>query len=77
MSLDFSTIKSIVIPEGEVLSISVGGDIMWQKDTGETYTYLEYIQGSGSQWIDTDIIVDASMIISIQVAVDSLSANAY
>lgn len=53
--IDFQNAKSIVIPEGEVSIIARGDEILWQKHTGPVYTELEYIESTGTQWIDTGV----------------------
>lgn len=53
--MNFIDVKSIFIPEGEVYTITDGdGNILWQKDSGETYTFLTCIIGTGTQYIDTE-----------------------
>lgn len=56
--VDFSTIKGITIPEGNVKSISSNGTILWKLDEGglpSEYQEVEYIQSDGNQYIDTGI----------------------
>ena len=54
--MNFADVKSMFIPEGEVYIIFDGdGNIIWQKDSGETYTFLNYIEGTGTQYIDTEL----------------------
>ena len=52
--IDFSTAKSIVIPEGEAQSIKRGAEVLWQKQPDKYKTELAYIEGTGSQWLDTE-----------------------
>lgn len=51
--IDFTNVKSIVIPEGEVAVIARDDEILWQKYVAPSYTELEYIESTGTQWIDT------------------------
>lgn len=56
----FSGIKAITIPEGVVKQISCGGDILWKRAEEEqglpsTYQEVEYIESTGTQWIDTGL----------------------
>lgn len=53
--IDFVNAKNIVIPEGEVSKIARGAEILWQKYSGPIYTELEYIQSTGTEWINTGI----------------------
>jgi hypothetical protein len=53
--MDFSKAKSIFIPEGEVAKISIGNQILWQKQTKPYKTELTYIQCNGTQYIDTKV----------------------
>lgn len=54
--IDFASVKSFIIPEGEVQSISKDGVAVWtkQNETQNPYSReLEYIESTGTQWIDT------------------------
>lgn len=55
--MNFSNVKSITIPEGEVSSISVAGVTLWRKSAGgyqDEYQRLAYIASDGSgQFLDT------------------------
>lgn len=53
--IDFSKIKSLTIPEGNVVKIEASGVILWDKNQSE-YTELEYIEATGTQYIDTGIL---------------------
>lgn len=50
---DLTAIKQLVIPEGNVVGISVDGIILWRKHVAPSYTELKYIESTGTQWIDT------------------------
>ena len=41
--IDFSTVKSIVIPEGEVSVIARGSEILWQKQTKKLLRYIKFV----------------------------------
>lgn len=49
--MDFSTIKSLYIPQGEVVKISTPTGVLWQKKT--PYTELEYLNLDGAVWFNT------------------------
>lgn len=51
--IDFQNVRSIVIPEGEVAVIARDGEILWQKQSQKYKTELQYLESSGTQWIDT------------------------
>lgn len=50
--IDFSNVKNIIIPEGEVFTIDCCGEILWQKQTKKYKTELAYLESTGTQWID-------------------------
>lgn len=52
--IDFANAQSITIPEGEVAHITCNGEILWQKPN-KKYTQVEYLESTGTQWIDTGI----------------------
>lgn len=53
--IDFQNAKSIFAPKGEVMSIARNGEILWQKQTKPYKQELAYIEGTGTQWIDTGV----------------------
>lgn len=53
MTLD--DIKSIRLNNTNIISMSYEGDIIWEAQTEPQYTECEYIQSSGTQYIDTGI----------------------
>lgn len=53
--IDFSKIKAISIPEGEVKRISANGSVLWEKPSAEEYTFLEYLQFNADMVFDTGI----------------------
>lgn len=56
--MDFSQVKAITIPEGNVIRILSGATVLWER-TGlpADYQRVEYIRstGDGGQWIDTGV----------------------
>lgn len=54
--MDFSHVKAMTIPEGNVLRILSGATVLWKK-TGlpAEYQEVEYIESTGTQYIDTGI----------------------
>lgn len=57
--IDLSTAFTIVIPEGEVARIARGDEILWERfSLPDGYSEVEYIEGDGTQYIDTGFIPD-------------------
>lgn len=44
--IDFSNVKSITIPEGEVSIIARGSEILWQKQTKKLLRYIKFVVNS-------------------------------
>lgn len=54
--MDWSQVTALTIPEGSVKQVSVNGVILWKKGSSlSDYTQLEYIESTGTQYIDTGI----------------------
>ena len=54
--MDWSQVTALTIPEGNVKQVSVNGVVLWKKAPSPSdYTQLEYIESTGTQWIDTGI----------------------
>lgn len=53
--IDFQNVRNIVIPEGEVAEITRGGEILWQKQNKPYKTELEYLEGTGTQYINIGV----------------------
>ena len=52
--IDFTNKKSIVIPEGKVISVARGTEILWQASKlPAEYQEVEYLESDGKQFIDT------------------------
>lgn len=58
MSLDWSTVKSLAIPEGDVRAVSIGGVEVWRKLPYDAE--VEYLESTGTQYVDTGIIASFS-----------------
>ena len=52
--MDWSQVTALTIPEGSVKQVAVNGVVLW-KNRG--YTQLEYIESTGTQWIDTEYVM--------------------
>ena len=58
--IDFSTVKSIRLSQGEVQSLHVNGVTLWQKTVSilpAGYTQLKYIEATGKQYISIPVTV--------------------
>lgn len=54
--MDFSQVKAITIPEGNVYRILSGSTVLWKKTRlPDEYQRVEYIESNGTQYIDTGI----------------------
>lgn len=54
--MDWSQVTALTIPEGNVKQVSANGVILWKKGLLPSgYTQLEYIESTGTQYIDTGI----------------------
>lgn len=58
--IDFQNAKSIFTPKGEVMSIARNGEVLWQKVVKPQYTELEYIESTGTQYIDIGTTIDTA-----------------
>jgi hypothetical protein len=54
--IDFSNVKSIIIPEGEVSIIARGEEVLWQKSNPKYKTELQYLESDSHQYIDTGVL---------------------
>lgn len=57
MAINFSNVKSVVIPEGNVSKITISNNIVWKKPDENPYTVLPYLVAvqSSSAYIDLGI----------------------
>lgn len=52
--MNFNSVSSLVIPEGNVTSVSFGGKVLWKRRSLE-YREVAYLESTGTQKIDTGI----------------------
>lgn len=52
--MNFSTVNGVTIPEGKVVSISKGSEVLWRKRKYKKR--LLYLESTGTQYLDTKII---------------------
>lgn len=69
--MDFSQVKAITIPEGSVNRILSGTTVLWKKVStrlpGE-YQEVEYLESTGTQYIDTNLLYAVNDRIEVDVA---------
>lgn len=72
--IDFSNVRNIVIPEGEVSVIRRGDEILWKKmKLPLEYQEVEYIESTGTQWIDTGYKINNNS--EIELVINLLGSN--
>lgn len=81
MSIDFTGVAAVTIPEGNVTKITrkSNGAVLWEKSVPEpdepTINYLEYIQNTtNANYVDTGIKPNQNTVLTVTVeALDTLS----
>lgn len=74
--MDFSEVKAITIPEGNVLRILSGATVLWER-TGLPVEYqeVEYLESTGTQYIDTGIALNNGCVITLDFLIAESSVN--
>lgn len=76
--MDWSQVTALTIPEGSVKQVSVNGVVLWKKGSPlSDYTQLEYIESTGTQWIDTGIATTNNNLGFMLEAMPLTSADVY
>ena len=76
--MDWSQVTALTIPEGSVKQVSANGVVLWRKSLlPSDYTQLEYIESTGTQWIDTGIATTNNNLGFMLEAVPLTSADVY
>ena len=71
---DFSTVRGVTIPDGNVKKILSGNVLLWNKSrVPDGYTELDAIICYGGQWIDTGIVMDSNDEMSIDADISDLT----
>lgn len=60
--MDFSQVKAIKIPEGDVKKIMQGETVLWNRLPAE-YQAVEYVQSSGTQYIKTGYMPNQDTVV--------------
>lgn len=74
--MDFSTVKSLTIPEGDVTQIASGSTILWKKEEQglpSGFQRVSYIKSDGTPYIDTGVHYSGGKIVCVFDA-DNLEA---
>lgn len=71
--IDFSNVKSIVIPEGEVSIIAHGAEILWQKRKYKRE--LAYLESTGTQHIDLKYVPNNTT--ELEIVVSGISPDSF
>ena len=67
--MNFSNVKSLTIPEGEVKQISVNNTVLWQKSTG--MVLVDYLQFNADMVFDTNVVCTQDTKIEIEFTRES------
>lgn len=71
--IDFSNVKSIFIPEGEVSVIARGSEVLWRKQRYKRE--LAYLESTDTQWIDTGYIPNGQT--AVEMVVSGISKDSF
>ena len=69
-----SGVREIQIPEGNVRRILRGSEILWDRLPGD-YQEVEYIESTGTQYIDTGIALNNGYVITLDFLIAESSVN--
>ena len=74
--IDFANLKYLEIPEGEVVEVKRGDEILWSKPSDtKPYTELLYIESTGTQYIDTGMLAPLNTKIEVKFSPSTISEN--
>ena len=75
--IDFSVLKALTIPEGDVKRIDIGGVKVWESNIRDMYQRVEYItRPKGGGWFRTDFIANNQSGLELSYSVPSFSDTA-
>lgn len=59
--MNFAGVQSVMIPEGDVKSIAIGGVTVWTKPNPLPYdAEVEYLESTGTQYVDTGLYANTT-----------------
>lgn len=73
--MNFAGVQSVTIPEGDVKRIAIGGVTVWTKPNPYD-AEIEYLESTGTQYIDTGVLADGS-VLSAEIDVDCSLAGQF
>lgn len=73
--MDFSQVKAITIPEGNVNRILSGSTVLWKIRLPVEYQEVEYLESTGTQYIDTGIALNNGCAITLDFLIAESSVN--
>lgn len=79
-NINFSSVKSVMIPEGDVKKIEINGITVWEKSTNrlpDEYQEVEYIESTGTQYIDTGVVGKNGIRILTEMGWATLSGSLF
>ena len=75
--MNLSNVKEITIGNKEVKQLKdTNGNIWWKKSIIEPYTFVSYIESSGTQYIDTNFIPNQDTKVEISISTKTISGSA-
>ena len=72
--INFTNVKAITIPEGDVISIARGNDILWQRKKYKKE--LSYLESTGTQYIDTGKFAPLNTDIYVRFQINDTTQSA-
>lgn len=79
-NINFSFVKSVMIPEGNAKKIEIDGVTVWEKSTSRLpneYQEVEYIESTGTQYIDTGVVGKNGIRILTEMGWTTLSGSLF
>ena len=73
--MDFSQVKALTIPEGNVNRILSGTTVLWKIRLPVEYQEVEYLESTGTQYIDTGIVLNNGCVITLDFLIAESSVN--
>ena len=79
MAIDWSAVKVVKIPEGDCKRVAINGTIVWEKGgLPSEYQQVEYIESTGTQYIDTGVIGKTGLHIVAEMGYTTIAqSNAF
>ena len=79
MAIEWNKVKAVKIPEGDCKRVAINGTIVWEKSgLPSEYQQVEYVEGTGTQYIDLLFGFDDTDTIETRFSVDtSMGSDKY